>query len=143
LARAWGHLGLVHLYQIPFRSARGWVRQTRREEPSEPRALASGAPPLPDGRGSEVPGARSLLTINDVPLDDTFAEAFPMTACRLLVTAATPEWARTAGLPATGDAPSVIACDAEAGIERELPPDGTPGGRPGVSLQFSGFSRDA
>jgi formylmethanofuran--tetrahydromethanopterin N-formyltransferase len=84
-----------------------------------------------------------LLTINDVPLDDTFAEAFPMTAARLVVTAATPSWARTAGLTATGYAASVIGCDAEAGIERDLSPDDTPDGRPGVSLLFFAFSRDA
>jgi formylmethanofuran--tetrahydromethanopterin N-formyltransferase len=84
-----------------------------------------------------------LLTINDVPLDDTFAEAFPMTAARLVVTAATPEWARTAGREATGYAASVIGCDAEAGIERELSPEETPDGRPGVSLLLFAFSRDA
>jgi formylmethanofuran--tetrahydromethanopterin N-formyltransferase len=83
-----------------------------------------------------------LLTINDVPLDDTFAEAFPMNAARLVVTAATPEWARTAGTTATGYAASVIGCDAEAGIERELNPDETPDSRPGVSLLLFGFSRD-
>jgi formylmethanofuran--tetrahydromethanopterin N-formyltransferase len=84
-----------------------------------------------------------VLTINDVPLDDTFAEAFQMTACRLIVTAATAGWARTAGLTATGYAASVIGCDAEAGIERELTADQTPDGRPGVSLLLFGFSRDA
>jgi formylmethanofuran--tetrahydromethanopterin N-formyltransferase len=84
-----------------------------------------------------------VVTINDVPLDDTFAEAFPMTAARLLVTAATPEWARTAGRTTTGYAASVIGCDAEAGIERELTPDETPDGRPGVSLLLFAFSRDA
>lgn len=83
------------------------------------------------------------MIINDVSIDDTFAEAFPMTACRLLVTAATPEWARVAGYTSTGYATSVIGCDAEAGIERELSPDETPDGRPGVSLLFFGFSRDA
>jgi formylmethanofuran--tetrahydromethanopterin N-formyltransferase len=83
-----------------------------------------------------------LLTINDVPLDDTFAEAFPMTAARLIVTAATADWARTAGTTATGYAASVIGCDAEAGIERELSADETPDGRPGVSLLLFGFSRD-
>ena len=84
-----------------------------------------------------------MLTIHDVPLDDTFAEAFPMTACRLVVTAATPGWARTAAQTTTGYAASVIGCDAEAGIERELSPDETPDGRPGVSLLLFGFSRDA
>src|SRR6187200_229150 len=66
-----------------------------------------------------------------------------MTACRLVVTAATPERALTAGQTATGYAASVIGCDAEAAIERELSPDETPDGRPGVSLLFFAFSRDA
>jgi formylmethanofuran--tetrahydromethanopterin N-formyltransferase len=83
------------------------------------------------------------VILNDVPLDDTFAEAFPMTAARLVVTAATAEWARTAGREATGYAASVIGCDAEAGIEHELTVDQTPDGRPGVSLLLFCFSRDA
>jgi formylmethanofuran--tetrahydromethanopterin N-formyltransferase len=84
-----------------------------------------------------------LLTINDVPIEDTFAEAFPMTAARLVVTAETPAWARTAAAVTTGYAASVIGCDAEAGLERELAPEETPDGRPGVSLLLFGFSRDA
>jgi formylmethanofuran--tetrahydromethanopterin N-formyltransferase len=84
-----------------------------------------------------------LLTIADVPIEDTFAEAFPMTAARLVVTAETPHWAETAGRTATGYAASVIGCDAEAGIERPLGSDETPDGRPGVSLLFFAFSRDA
>jgi formylmethanofuran--tetrahydromethanopterin N-formyltransferase len=83
-----------------------------------------------------------VLTVNDVPLDDTFAEAFPMTAARVIVTAVSAEWAQTAGRTATGYAASVIGCDAEAGIERELGPDDTPDGRPGVSLLFFGFGRE-
>jgi len=66
-----------------------------------------------------------------------------MTAARLVVTAATPAWARTAGQLATGYAASVIGCDAEAGIERDLGPDETPDARPGVSLLLFAFSRDA
>lgn len=84
-----------------------------------------------------------MLTLHDVLIEDTFAEAFPMTAARLIVTAATPNWAQTAAQAATGYASSVIGCDAEAGIERWLPPDETPDNRPGVSLLFFGFSRDA
>jgi len=84
-----------------------------------------------------------LFAINDVPIDDTFAEAFGMTALRLVVTAATPAWALTAGQMTTGYAASVIGCDAEAGIERILSPDDTPDGRPGVSLLLFAFSRDA
>ena len=63
-------------------------------------------------------------------IEDTFAEAFPITAARVVVTAETPGWARTAGQTATGYAASVIGCDAEAGIERDLPPNETPDGRP-------------
>jgi len=81
--------------------------------------------------------------VQSVPVEDTFAEAFPMTAARAVVTAETIEWARIAGQSATGYAASVIGCDAEAGIESELSPDETPDGRPGVALLFFGFSRDA
>ena len=83
-----------------------------------------------------------MLTINNVVIEDTFAEAFPMTAARLIVTAETPGWAQTAGQVATGYASSVIGCDAEASIERNLPSAETPDGRPGVSLLFYAFSRD-
>jgi formylmethanofuran--tetrahydromethanopterin N-formyltransferase len=81
--------------------------------------------------------------VNGVEVVDTFAEAFPMTAARVVVTAATAGWARTAGQAATGYAASVIGCDAEAGIECDIPPDESPDGRPGVSLLFFAFSRDA
>src|SRR3954451_4543577 len=66
-----------------------------------------------------------------------------MTAARLVVTAASAGWPRTAGQTATGYAASVIGCDAEAGIEREMSPVETPDGRPGVSLLLFAFSRDA
>jgi formylmethanofuran--tetrahydromethanopterin N-formyltransferase len=84
-----------------------------------------------------------LLSINNIPIEDTFAEAFPMTAARLLITAESADWARTAAQVATGYASSVIGCDAEAGIERELPPGETPDGRPGVSILLFAFNRDA
>jgi formylmethanofuran--tetrahydromethanopterin N-formyltransferase len=84
-----------------------------------------------------------LLTIADIPIEDTFAEAFPMTAARLVVTAATAGWAETAARAVTGYAASVIGCDAEAGIERRLAAEETPDGRPGVSLLFFAFSRHA
>ena len=76
-------------------------------------------------------------------IEDTFAEAFPMSATRLIVTAMSVEWARRAGEAATGYASSVIGCDAEAAIECELSPDETPDRRPGVSLLFFAFSREA
>src|SRR5262245_35822545 len=43
----------------------------------------------------------------------------------------------------TGNATSVIACDVEAAIERELPAEETPDGRPGVAVLVFAFSRDA
>jgi formylmethanofuran--tetrahydromethanopterin N-formyltransferase len=76
-------------------------------------------------------------------VEDTFAEAFPITATRLIVTADTPAWAAVAGQTTTGYATSVISCDAEAGIERLLNPVDTPDGRPGVSVLVFAFSRDA
>ena len=74
-----------------------------------------------------------------VQIDDTFAEAFDMWAARVLITARSPEWARTAGLSMTGFATSVIGCKVEAGIEADLLPEETPDGRPGVSVLVFGF----
>ncbi|MEK8029700.1 formylmethanofuran--tetrahydromethanopterin N-formyltransferase [Ideonella sp. DXS29W] len=75
-----------------------------------------------------------------VLIDDGFAEAFPMKATRVLVTAHNDTWAHHAAMAATGLATSVIACGCEAGIERTLGPDETPDGRPGVSLLFFAMS---
>jgi formylmethanofuran--tetrahydromethanopterin N-formyltransferase len=83
-----------------------------------------------------------LLSIESTTVEGTFAEAFPMTAARLIVTAETPQWALTAAQEATGYAASVIGCDAEAGIERVVSPDETPDGRPGVSVLMFAFNRD-
>lgn len=83
------------------------------------------------------------MQIDGTHIADTFAEAFPMAATRVVVTAESLVWARVAGQAATGYAASVIGCDAEAGIEAELAPDATPDGRPGVSLLLFAFSRDA
>ena len=82
------------------------------------------------------------MQINGVEIEDTFAEAFPMVATRAIITADTPRWAEIAAREATGYATSVIACDAEAGVERPLSPDETPDGRLGVSVLFFAFNRD-
>ena len=74
------------------------------------------------------------LVRNGVSIDDGFAEAFPMKATRVVITAHTLAWARTAAVSMTGFATSVIACGCEAGIERELGPADTPDGRPGVAV---------
>lgn len=77
---------------------------------------------------------------NGVVIDDTFAEAFPMKATRILITAHNATWARHAAVSATGFATSVIACGCEAGIERMLEPHETPDGRPGVSVLLFAMS---
>ncbi len=83
------------------------------------------------------------LTLNGVSIVDTFAEAFPTMAARVIVTAANAHWADVAGTVMTGYATSVIACDAEAAVERLLAADETPDGRPGVSVLVFAFNRDA
>jgi formylmethanofuran--tetrahydromethanopterin N-formyltransferase len=74
------------------------------------------------------------VEIRGVTIEDTFAEAFGMRGSRVVITARTSRWAREAALKMTGFATSVIACKVEAGIERELAPEETPDGRPGVSV---------
>ncbi len=71
---------------------------------------------------------------NGIAIDDSFAEAFPMKATRVLITAHNATWARHAAVAMSGFATSVIACGCEAGIERELSPAETPDGRPGVAV---------
>jgi formylmethanofuran--tetrahydromethanopterin N-formyltransferase len=67
-------------------------------------------------------------------VDDTFAEAFGMRATALVITAPTLPWARQAAVTMSGFGTSVIGCGAEAGIDRDLSPDETPDGRPGVRV---------
>src|SRR5437879_1583244 len=84
-----------------------------------PRRKRSGRQLLPTrAQGDDM----SVGADRQVEVVDTFAEAFPMTAARAIVTADTPAWAATAARVMTGYATSVISCDAEAGIERTLQP---------------------
>ena len=82
------------------------------------------------------------MRIDGVEIEDSFAEAFGMRGTRLLVTADTPRWARTAGESMTGFSTSVIGCGVEAGIERELSPEETPDGRPGIAVLLFAMSTD-
>jgi formylmethanofuran--tetrahydromethanopterin N-formyltransferase len=84
-----------------------------------------------------------LLQRNGVEVVDTFAEAFPITGTRVIITAISAKWARIAAMVMTGNATSIIACDVEAAIERRLSADETPDGRPGISVLVFAFSRDA
>ena len=65
-----------------------------------------------------------------------------MWGARVVITAATPEWALQAGRSMTGFATSVIGCKCEASIERELDADETPDGRPGVSALLFAMDRE-
>lgn len=84
--------------------------------------------------------APALLERNGVRIDDTFAEAFPMKATRVVITAHNATWAQHAAVAMTGFATSVIACGCEAGIERTLALAETPDGRPGVAVLLFAMS---
>jgi len=84
-----------------------------------------------------------MLTIRGIEIEDTFAEAFPLACARVILTAEHPRLVQSAAAAATGNASSVIGCDAEAGVDRLLGPEETPDGRPGASLLFFGYSRPA
>jgi formylmethanofuran--tetrahydromethanopterin N-formyltransferase len=80
--------------------------------------------------------------LNGVEIEDTFAEGFGMWGARIIITAKNRKWANIAAQKMTGFATSVIACDCEADIEREIPPEETPDGRPGTSVMVFGFSKN-
>ena len=87
--------------------------------------------------------AGAAKTVNGIAIDDTFAEAFGMSATGLVITADTAKWAMIAAQTMSGFGTSVIGCGAECGIDRELDPSETPDGRPGVRVLMFGFSPDA
>jgi len=83
------------------------------------------------------------MKVNGITIDDTFAEAFGMSSTGVIITADSPRWARQAAVTMSGFGTSVIGCGAEVGIDRELKPEETPDGRPGVRVLLFGFSPDA
>ncbi len=74
------------------------------------------------------------VSIGNVEIEDTFAEAFDMVYSRILVTAENEHWLTAACQASTGFATSVIGCGVEAGVEAMA--DDTPDGRPGAYLLF-------
>jgi formylmethanofuran--tetrahydromethanopterin N-formyltransferase len=74
------------------------------------------------------------MEMNGAVILDTYAEAFPVWVSRVIITAASREWAHRAAIEATGFATSRIGCPCEAGIEGYLSPGETPDGRDGVSM---------
>ena len=83
------------------------------------------------------------MNLGPTLIDDTFAEAFGMRYTRLIVTAADEHWLDAGIREFCGYSSSVIACDAEIGVERRLSTAETPDGRPGVAILAFGFSADA
>lgn len=83
------------------------------------------------------------MKVNGVAIDETFAEAFGMSATGVIITADNARWARQAAVTMSGFGTSVIGCGAEVGIDRDVPPEETPDGRPGVRVLLFGFSPDA
>jgi len=83
------------------------------------------------------------MKVNGIEIDDTFAEAFGMAGTGVVITADTMKWARIAATTMAGFGTSVIGAGAEVGIDRELSPEETPDGRPGVRVLLFGFSPDA
>ncbi len=84
---------------------------------------------------SELPHTTQII--------DTYAEAFGMWCCRLIVTACDAYWVQIAAQQATGYGTSIIGCDCEAGIEQYLSADQTPDGRPGAALLLFAIKSDA
>jgi formylmethanofuran--tetrahydromethanopterin N-formyltransferase len=93
-------------------------------------------------REQESAPPATVIERNGVRIVDTFAEAFGMRGARVVITAQSPAWARTAALSMTGFATSVIGCKVEAGIEAEIAPDDTPDGRPGISVLLFAFDAE-
>ena len=85
---------------------------------------------------------QTFMQIGPTTILDTFAEAFGMRYARLIVTAADAHWLEAALRSLSGYATSVIACDAEVGVERYLSPEDTPDGRPGASVLLFAFSTE-
>lgn len=83
------------------------------------------------------------MELEGTQIEDTFAEAFGMRYVRLIVTAADDYWLEAALRELTGYSSSVIACDAETGVERRLSEAETPDGRPGAAVLMFGFSAEA
>ena len=77
-----------------------------------------------------------IMLFNNVEIEETFAEAFPMYATRILITAKNEKWTLIAARVATGFASSIIMSPAEAGIEAKVPETATPDGRYGCLIQI-------
>ena len=81
------------------------------------------------------------MQINNVDIEDSFAEAFKMWGSRLIITAANERWVMNAARAVTGFATSIIGCGCEAGIGGSLACDQTPDSRPGALILIFTMSK--
>jgi formylmethanofuran--tetrahydromethanopterin N-formyltransferase len=82
------------------------------------------------------------MKIGSTEIIDTYAEAFGVRYTRLIITAATDFWLDAALRSIAGYGTSVIGCDAEAGVERHLPTEESPDGRPAAAVLLFGFTAE-
>ena len=82
------------------------------------------------------------MQLNNVEIEDTFAEAFSIYVSKFLITAATEKFAKIAADETVGFGSSVIMCPAEAGIDCYVPPSETPDGRPGYIVMICHPKKD-
>jgi len=81
------------------------------------------------------------MKINEVVIEDTFAEVFSMYTARILITAATRRWALESALETKGLGRSATLPPSEASIERAASGTETPDKRPGYILQVGDRKR--
>ncbi len=74
------------------------------------------------------------MRLNNVEIEDTFAEAFPMYIGRYIITASTRRWALASAQESKGLGVSATLGPGEAGIEREVAVEESPDHRPGYLL---------
>jgi formylmethanofuran--tetrahydromethanopterin N-formyltransferase len=82
------------------------------------------------------------LKVNNVDIEDTYAEAFDMYISRILITAQTRRWALLSTREAKGLGVSATMGPGETGIEAKAQIDSTPDRRPGYILDIGHSDRN-
>ncbi|QDS96846.1 formylmethanofuran--tetrahydromethanopterin N-formyltransferase [Adhaeretor mobilis] len=85
----------------------------------------------------------AAMKIGSTEILDTFAEAFRMRYTRLVISAIDDYWLDAALNELCGYGSSVIACDAEVGVDQRIPASESPDGRPAAVVLAFGFSTEA
>jgi formylmethanofuran--tetrahydromethanopterin N-formyltransferase len=80
------------------------------------------------------------MRVGPTEILDTYAEAFRACYARIIITAADEFWLAAALNALTGYGTSVIGCDAEVGVERNLTPGESPDDRPAAAVLLFSFT---